>query len=60
MFTLISATDITTIRNVKNAMKTLKKILLGLTILIMGFIIGSQVVVHLWKKQNSKIERLIL
>ena len=40
-------------------MKTLKKILLGLTILIVGFIIGSQVVVHLWKKQNSNIEKLI-
>ena len=40
-------------------MKALKKILLGLTILIVGFIIGSQVVVHLWKKQNIKIERLL-
>ena len=40
-------------------MQTLKKILFGLTILIIGFFIGSHVVIHLWKKQNTNIERLL-
>ena len=40
-------------------MNKLKKILLGLFILILGFFIGSQVVISIWKKHNTTLENLL-
>ena len=40
-------------------MNKLKKILLGLFILILGFFIGSQVVISIWKKHNTTLESLL-